>query len=180
MCSNTIVMTLSPNFNLFGAQSSRVFISGLVGSGLSTPVRMQSSLPLFCLDGNSTHLDYASFDQATATLNMQLCSAAQFLAEQVVVVTFNLTNPSVRQASPDIAILATGTYSFLASPMTKSGAVWNSVTRGHDPLMVVAILQWVNSSETRTPSKGGAQIVLGGKVFPSSFGIAALPYNCSF
>jgi hypothetical protein len=173
-------MTLSPNFALYGRDLSRVFVSGLEGSGLNTTVRLGSSLPLFCFEGNPARPDYASFDQTTATLEMQLCPAAQILAGQVVVVTFNFTNPTARQASPDIDIRAMGTYVFLSSRMVKSGAEWNRVARGHDPLMVVAILKWSSSSVTRAPCKGGATIVLSGKAFPSSFGVAILPYNCSF
>ena len=119
---NTIGMTLSPNFALYGRDLSHVFISGLKGSELNTTVRLGSSLPIFCFEGNPARPGYASFDQATATLDMQLCPAAQILAGQVVVVTFNFTNPTARQASPDIDIRAIGTYVCLSSPIKLSAS----------------------------------------------------------
>ena len=176
---NTIVMTLSPNFNLEGP-TSIIFIAGLLGSGLGVQVEVHSSLPLFCFNGDISQAGYAAFDQSSATLAMQLCPAALFSVGDEAVVSFNLTNPNARQESPAIIIRATGIYLFLNSAMLKSGADWQLIAGGHDALMVVAILEWTGANVTKAPSKGGAKINLQGQPFPSSFGVATLPFNCSF
>jgi len=174
---NTIVMTLSPSFNIYGADDSYIFITELKGSGLPRRVKIASTLQLFCLDDEP---GYAGFDAASATLYMQVCPGAEFRVGDEAVVAFNVTNPTNRQASPDVFISANGSSVFLTSPMAKSGAQWGSVAGGHDPLMVVTILRWTFVNVTAAPSKGGAMLELRGQLFPSSFGVAALPYQCSF
>ena len=181
--ANTIAITLSPNFDLDGF--SIISISGLKKSGLSARVTLASSPAIFCHQGNGTEAGSAVYDDSVATLSMQICSGANLTAGHEVVVKFNLTNPNVRQSSPDISVSATGTSTgspvFRAQAINKSGAVWQGVVgRGHDPLVVVAILQWNSSNVTQAPSKGGSKIAVSGNAFSSSFADASLPWNCSF
>ncbi len=136
--ANTIAITLSSNFDLYGKDSPFIFIAGLVGAGLEARVKLLATPPnLICFSGEG---NYAAFDTASSTLSMQLCPTANFLRGDVLRVSFNLTNPTARQASPDIRIHTNGTTPFLPEKMVLSEGGWKGLpVAGHSALLTVAL-----------------------------------------
>ena len=155
--ANTIAITMSSNFDLYGKDSSFILIAGLGGAGLEARVNLLvTPLNLICFSGEG---NYVAFDTASSTLSMQICPTANILRGDVLHVRFNPTNPSDRQVSSDIRIHTNGTTPFLSEKMVLSEGGWKGLpVAGHSALLTVAILEWKSVNATMSPAKGGVML----------------------
>ncbi|KAJ1466348.1 hypothetical protein T484DRAFT_1861907 [Baffinella frigidus] len=125
--TNTITMTLSCNIDLAssvgGTETSFFSISGLAGATVSDadafPIISAgvggASDPEFCRDALGTNgSGHGVWGSSDFSLRLYLCPGSTIRAGEAVQVSFDVTNPNVRQESPDVTVSVGGTRTTIA------------------------------------------------------------------
>ena len=138
---NTLSVSISLNFNMYGADASVITITGLHGAIAGNSVLLipaTNGNKAETLFSNGTSPGWGSWDNGTLKLYVIPNS---FLAYHLVYAfSFVVTNPSYSQSSPSTSIGASGTATVLSSAMVTPNLMLMGITNGSNPLEVVVPL----------------------------------------